>query len=136
MAEIHTCFQSLFGEIIAAGSIRQKEKRSTLISRILDKINSDLSDSSLNSQSLADHFSLSSAYLCRVFRQETGTSLADYINVRRIERAKELLANPELLIKDIALETGFSTEKYFYVVFRKITGVTPKSTETRCKCSA
>lgn len=126
MTEIHACFQSLFSEIIAAGSIRQKEKRSTLISRILDKINSDLSDSSLNSQSLADHFSLSSAYLCRVFRQETGTSLADYINVRRIERAKELLANPELLIKDIALETGFSTEKYFYVVFRKITGVTPR----------
>ena len=126
MEEINRCFTALFTQIIDSGSLRQKEKRSTLITRIIDRIEHQLSDPALNSQSLADEFSFSSAYLCRVFRQETGVSLADYINAKRIDRAKALLANPNLLVKDIALQTGFSTEKYFYVVFRKITGVTPK----------
>ena len=126
MEEIHRCFTGLFREIIDCGSLRQKEKRSTLITRMLSRIDEQLSNPALNSQSLADEFSFSSAYLCRVFRQETGVSLADYINAKRIERARALLADPNLLVKDIALKTGFSTEKYFYVVFRKITGVTPR----------
>ena len=126
MTQIHAYFNALFKEVIDAGSIRQKEKRGTLISQIAERIGEELSNPSLNSQSLADEFSFSSAYLCRIFKQETGVSLADYINVQRIEYAKQLLRNPDLLVKDIAQQTGFSSEKYFYVVFRKITGITPR----------
>ena len=126
MTQIHAYFASLFKEVIEVGSIRQKEKRGSFISQITERIGEELSNPSLNSQSLADEFSFSSAYLCRIFKQETGISLADYINAQRIEYAKVLLQNPDLLVKDIALQTGFSSEKYFYVVFRKITGITPR----------
>ena len=126
MDEINTCFSNLFHELIEAGSVRQREKRSSLIAQVSSRIIEELSMPTLNSQSLSDHFSLSSAYLCRVFRQETGISLADYINNKRIERAQELLRQPELSVKEISQLTGFSTEKYFYVVFKKLTGITPK----------
>lgn len=126
MEEINAYFFSLFDEIAETGSIRQKEKRGSLISRIEEQIEEELANPELNSQSLADHFSLSSAYLSRIFRQETGISLTDYVNRKRIERAQELLRQHDICIKDVALQAGFSTEKYFYVVFRKITGVTPK----------
>ena len=125
MTQIHAYFDALFKEVIEAGNIRQKERRGSLISQITERIGEELNNPYLNSQSLADEFSFSSAYLCRIFKQETGVSLADYINVQRIEYAKTLLHNPDMLVKDIALETGFSSEKYFYVVFRKITGITP-----------
>jgi len=126
MTQIHAYFDALFKEVIEAGNIRQKERRGSLISQITERIGEELNNPYLNSQSLADEFSFSSAYLCRIFKQETGVSLADYINVQRIEYAKKLLHNPDMLVKDIALETGFSSEKYFYVVFRKITGITPR----------
>ena len=124
--DYYVYFSALFDEFIEAGNMRQKEKRGNLVSQIQDRIEKELGNPALNSQSLADHFSLSSAYLSRVFRQETSTSLTDYINRKRIERAQELLKEQDLLIKDITMQTGFSTEKYFYVVFRKITGITPK----------
>ncbi|MCC2727878.1 helix-turn-helix transcriptional regulator, partial [Blautia sp. MSK22_86] len=61
----------------------------------------------------------------KMFRKDIGTSLNDYINSLRVEKAKHLLENTNTKVIDIALEVGFDTLPYFSSVFKKYTGVSP-----------
>lgn len=68
---------------------------------------------------------MSSAYLGRIFRESTQTSISQYLNQTRIRRAEELLRETEQPVETVAGLVGFSNPKYFYVVFKNITGQTP-----------
>lgn len=65
-------------------------------------------------------------YISRIFKQETGTNLIDYINEVRVERAKELLKNPQYKIYEVGEMVGISDSHYFSKLFRKISGLSPK----------
>ena len=81
----------------------------------------------IRQQEIADYFFISKEYLSRKFKQEFQVSMVDYINQLRINRAKELLAAPSAKVNEVALAVGFSDEKYFSTVFKKITGMSPKN---------
>lgn len=66
------------------------------------------------------------SYLSRHFKKETGTSITDYIQAKRIEEAKKLLTLTSCSISDIYSRLNFSDQSYFTKVFKKIVGVTPK----------
>ncbi len=82
-------------------------------------------DGDLRLQTLADYVHLSPVYLSKLFKQETGDNLSDYIASARIERAKYLLANTDLKIYDVARLSGYQSPKHFMLVFRKAVGVPP-----------
>ncbi len=65
------------------------------------------------------------------FRDSFGTSPAQYILDRRIERACRLLASPHHGLADIALATGFSSHSHFTAAFRRRTGLTPRQFRSR-----
>lgn len=65
------------------------------------------------------------SYLCRVFKQETGRNIRDYINAEKVEEAKHLLAFSNKLVMEIAMLLGFSSQAYFTTVFKRITEMTP-----------
>lgn len=50
----------------------------------------------------------------------------EYLNEVRLERAKELLDNSELKLKEIIDEVGFGSYPYFFSLFKKKYGMTPK----------
>lgn len=58
-------------------------------------------------------------YLGKLFRQETGCKMSDYLNRFRIDRAKELLRNSDMKTAEIAENVGFRSYKYFLVCFSK-----------------
>lgn len=64
-------------------------------------------------------------HLARMFRRETGETLVGHIRRQRLERAKELLANRELAVADVARLVGLPDPTYFSRVFRKAYGVPP-----------
>jgi Response regulator containing CheY-like receiver domain and AraC-type DNA-binding domain len=66
---------------------------------------------------------LSSSYLCRLYKKETGENLQDYILKRKIERAKTLL--PLHNVGTVADLLGFNSHSYFIRVFKEQTGQTP-----------
>ena len=68
---------------------------------------------------------LSPSYFARVFKEEAGLSPISYLLKIRIERAKELLADTELKISDIALSVGFSNQQRFNEMFKKYARQTP-----------
>jgi AraC family transcriptional regulator len=74
---------------------------------------------------LASLVKLSTYYFCRAFKQSFGVPPHRYHTLRRIERAKILLANPDQSITETALALGFSETSSFSAAFRHVTGTTP-----------
>lgn len=99
-------------------------KNSELIHKAIEymKLNyrSEISLSDLALRSL-----ISKNYFSKLFKEVTGTNVSDYIQYLRTEQACNLLKSTDLKVTDIAEQAGFSDMKFFYEVFRKITGKTP-----------
>jgi AraC family transcriptional regulator len=74
---------------------------------------------------LAKLVDLSPYHLSRAFKKSVGVPPHDYLVRCRVERAKQLLAETDRSITDVALAAGFGGSSHFSVVFRKLTGFTP-----------
>ncbi|MRN52053.1 helix-turn-helix domain-containing protein [Paenibacillus monticola] len=68
---------------------------------------------------------LTADYLAKVFKNETGQTVKEYLNDYRIKAAKHMLIESTASISEIAMETGFDTISYFSTVFKKLAGETP-----------
>lgn len=71
-------------------------------------------------------FYLSPNHFCRFFREQTGVSFIEYLNLFRISKAEELLRSSPLNIIEIAFNTGFGSISQFNRVFRNVKGMTPR----------
>lgn len=90
-----------------------------------DFIAANYGDCSLGVEQLAERLGYSSNYFSRIFKNITGYYVNDYIRQVRIIKAQELLTDTSLTISEIAEMTGFTTDNYFYSIFKKETGMTP-----------
>ncbi|GGD66120.1 response regulator transcription factor [Paenibacillus nasutitermitis] len=75
--------------------------------------------------SVAAEVGLSSFYLSRLFKEETGEAFNDYLTRLRIDQAIRLLKTTNLKVYEVAERVGIPSYRYFSVVFRGITGVSP-----------
>lgn len=106
-------------------------------SEILNNLNNYLKskekpflDPKLSLVEVARILNVSSQQLSQVINEKTELNFNDYINIYRIEVAKELLISPEynkLTINAIAEKAGFNSKSPFYIAFKKQSGMTPKS---------
>lgn len=78
-------------------------------------------------QDYADKMGIHRSTLNRAIKATTEKKLSEIITQRLIVEAKRILSSSNLSIEDIAYLLGFSTSSYFCSLFRKSTGVTPKS---------
>jgi AraC-like DNA-binding protein len=81
---------------------------------------------SLNLNSLAKQFNISPPYLSSLFKRETGVTLTDYINTRRLNRAISLLRSSDMYIQDVAEQCGFLDINYFARLFKRKFGQSPR----------
>ena len=88
-------------------------------------IDANLADN-LSLRTLAEALNVSSSYLSSLFRKETGVTLTDHINQRRIRHAMHLLKTTRLQIQTIAQHCGIVDVQYFSKVFKRIAGMSPK----------
>ncbi|MDH6230884.1 AraC family transcriptional regulator [Mesorhizobium soli] len=83
-------------------------------------------DSGLTLETLAQSCSLSKRHFTRAFRQSTGLAPYQWLQHRRIDRAKQLLAQSNISLSAIAFECGFADQSHFTRAFSRVAGVTPK----------
>ncbi len=84
----------------------------------------------ISRESVADHFGLAPNHVSRLFRHEGQTSFRDYLNSVRINRAKFMLHNYRLTLKEIAGTCGYSDVAYFCRIFKKMNDETPTQYRT------
>lgn len=91
---------------------------------ILSYVNQHIADN-LSIQNLARHFYISPSYLCKIFKDETGTTINKYITAKRITRAKSLLSEGHS-VTDTCNICGFGDYSNFLKSFTKAVGISPK----------
>ena len=115
LLEIFALHLSLVANQLA---IQRKQAESPAITRarqfILEHQNEELSLTSV-----AKVVNMSRYYFCKTFKKATGLNFTDYLARMRIERAKELLLNPNARVSEIVFEVGFQSITHFNRIFKR-----------------
>ena len=80
---------------------------------------------------LAEEADMSRTYFCSVFKKLNGITPWEYINIKRIEKAKHLLRTTQKTVLEISLECGFNNLSHFNRVFLRITAQSPSDYRKR-----
>lgn len=79
----------------------------------------------LRLEGICTKFGYGKTYLCRLFREQTGDTIASYAMKRKIRHAKELIRAHELNFAQISEMLAFDNQQYFARAFKRITGMSP-----------
>lgn len=99
-------------------------KTNPVIDKAYNYINKNLAEQ-LSLEQTAAQVNVSPYYLSKLFKEETGENFIDYVTNLRIKKAKELLKDGSMNVKEISHETGYVDQNYFSKIFKKNTGYTP-----------
>ncbi len=113
---------SLIGKAMDAAA--ELETNKTVIQKAVDFINAHYCEDIARKEVAASIF-LTPEYLAKLFKKEMGITVKDYINSRRIEKAKALLLQKQSKVSEIAAQVGLDNFSYFSTIFKKFTGMTP-----------
>ncbi len=105
-------------------AILKEDKKDPRIRQIVDFIQSKFKEP-LSLQQMALHVNVSPFHLIRLFKKATSLSPYEYLIIKRIEYAKQLLRQG-IDVQEAALESGFYDASHFNRLFRKIAGASPK----------
>ncbi|MDY3917523.1 MAG: response regulator [Candidatus Limivivens sp.] len=108
----------------ASSYLEMIENSDTVVSRVKRYIHGHLGEE-LSRNQLAGQVFMSADYLSRVFQQETGIKLSEYITRTRMEKAAQLLEETDMTVGDIADAVGYGNLAYFTKVFRERNQTTP-----------
>lgn len=117
--------------------VKESEKRidnavKSVAELVVKYINSHINEN-VSTSVLSDVTGYSSGYLSRIFRQEIGMSIHDYVAQTRMNLAKEMLMNTNLKIYEVAENCGYENTTYFIKIFRINTGMTPQDYRMKAK---
>lgn len=105
------------------------DQKTALVQRIKNTINEMLQDDRLKSQKiseyLADKLNYSYTYLSNLFSETTYTSIENFVILRKVDHAKDLMADTDLTLTEIAYRLNYSSVAHLSGQFKKITGLTP-----------
>lgn len=128
-------FQSLedaFNYLIQVADIIFKTRTTEEVNRsqlVVEKICQYIQDhvgEDLSLVKLAEIHYFNPTYLSRFFKQEMGMNISEYIDQYRVIKAKELFANGELKVREIANLVGYESSHSFTRFFKRATGMTPQ----------
>ena len=112
-------------EKIEQVEVVENEEDRLFAERVKTFVNEHLGDSDLSMQDFAQAMAISRTLLFARMKSVFNTSPNNYLLNQRIERAKTMLRQPNVLVADVAYRCGFSDPKYFSKCFKKLTGQTP-----------
>lgn len=108
----------------APETVKSEYKYNHQVDDILTFINQNIAHS-VTVEQLAESFYLSESYICRIFKQATGTTIGKYIAARRISIAKAALSEGAN-VSEAFEKSGFGDYSSFFKAFTRAVGVSPK----------
>lgn len=110
--------------VLPAQPLATGPQQRTLSAQIMQWIEMNYAEK-FSLDALARDIGLSRSYTSRIFRQQTGGSIHEYLLTRRLKRGCDLLRTTDLSIDAVAEKVGFSDATYFITCFRKMMQQTP-----------
>ena len=102
----------------------------TIVGRLVEYLNTHL-DEDVGHEIIAKKYRIHPGYLSRLFKQEMGETLSEYMLRIRVEKAAGLLKQGQHKIGEIAGMVGYSTSSYFSIMFKKYAGCSPREYSQR-----
>lgn len=102
------------------GSYEQKQLVENILSYIMEHYHEPLS-----MENLCGQFHLSRSYLFKLFKQNTGVSINEFLVTYRMNKAKDYLQGTELPITEVAAAVGFQDISHFCHTFKRLSGMAP-----------
>jgi len=98
---------------------------SPLVQKVVARVDFNLAED-LSLRANAEALNVSPSYLSTLFRRETGQTITEYVNRKRMEHAAFLLFTTKLPVSAVGQRCGVQDDNYFTKIFKKYTGQTPK----------
>jgi YesN/AraC family two-component response regulator len=117
--------QKLQRDLDKARKVAAKPVPHDVIHSVIEYLDANFSET-YNRKELSNKFGLNPNYMVQLFKRTTGETISNYINMKRIESAKNLLRGSDYKIIDIAYHVGFENYTHFHRLFKRITGMTPR----------
>lgn len=124
--EIEAVLLDIVREVAEQRRSGREDKNRLLAETVKEIIDKHYADPDLNVQRIADMLKMNSVYLGQVFKAQEGTTVVDQINAARLTYAREYLEQKDLTVTEIMEKVGFGNESYFYRLFKRRYGTTPK----------
>lgn len=129
-AETIDDIKSEFCNLIVLINEQQEETTQTrnhhIAQLIIEYIEQNYNDKSLNLKELASNFKISYGYMLLIFKESQNQSLPEYLNMVRLKKAAELLCTTGDSVSKIMNNVGYDNESNFYRLFKKHFGATPR----------
>ncbi|WP_440321316.1 response regulator transcription factor [Laedolimicola sp.] len=122
----------LGGQVEKNGQSRAEKPENlppSILQQIVEEIQSSYTEN-ITLTGLAGKYSLSTGYLSSLLKEELGLPFSDYLTSKRIQKAKELLADETLSVEAVAEHVGYRDYFYFTKVFKKNAGMSPSKYRT------
>jgi two-component system response regulator YesN len=74
---------------------------------------------------MASYLNLNSSYFSRLFKRETNQNFIEYVNMVKLQKAKQLLQQSNKTVEDISDYLGYANKSYFIKLFKREIGMTP-----------
>ena len=124
-SQLHESFYAVFQSITAHTAGRLSTRAEQQVAAVDREIERRFSDPSLSIESIAETLGLSASYTGRVYKQASGKTILDRILEVRMEKARQMLAGTNEPVAVVSEMAGFSSDSYFYKIFKQENGMTP-----------
>ncbi len=105
--------------------LQSQQKDSPAITQARSYIR-DHSDDELSLAAVARIVNMSATYFSEKFKEMTGINFVEYVARTRVEKARNLLLNPNVRVCEVAFEVGFQSLSQFNRMFKRVSGESPR----------
>lgn len=124
IAEIEVYCERIFGMMKSKDINSGQDNRSSMVNRIKNYVQEHICED-IVLENVSNEMFISVSHLSRIFKLQTGETFQQYVIRKKMEKAAELLHDPQYKVYQVAEYLGYKTPYYFSKVFYNIMGVNP-----------